>query len=84
MPNYPIQNEPTYPTVEYIKMFEKSELKQALEFARNYSVFYPHHRIVVENYNDAHGIAIAKNSRQLPDNDQVYLFIGGIRKAVLK
>jgi hypothetical protein len=69
---------------EVLDTFEKSQLKQALDFARNYSGFHPYLSIVVENYNDAHGIAVVKGSRQLPDNDQIYLFIGGKRKAVLK
>ncbi len=81
---YPVQNEPLYPTIEYIKTFEKSELKQSLEFAKGYSSFYPYHRIAVENFSDSQGIEIAKGSNRFPDDKEIYLFIGGKLQEVSK
>ncbi len=66
-----------------IQTYPKTELKNALKFARIYSKTFSNVRVTVENYSDAGGIVVSKDNPLNHDNRELILFVNGIRKRAI-
>ena len=70
-------------TPKMLQSYEKSELKNALKFARVFSKTFKRTRVIVENYSDCGGVSVWKDSNRSHDNKEVILFLGGKRKRAI-
>lgn len=68
---------------EIIQSYKKSDLKRAIKFARSYSKTFKNTRVILENYEDAEGLSVWKNSNRSHDNNAVLLFLNGKRKRAI-